>query len=403
MPMGIFARATFIFTLTAAFVTAQEPVTPAPPPTNPTPPTTGGGGGGGTTTPTVPSTQQTPQTTRPPQQPPQPVFISGNVALPDGTEPPERVLIERLCGTNSVRSEGYTDSKGRFSIQLGQSLQLVPDASEVMLLDGTQGFSSSSRNSVNGQPTDPYLGCELRARLAGYRSSSIILAGRKAMDNPAVGTLTIFPILKTDGQAISATSAAASKDARKAFEKGISEAKKQKWESAEKELRKAVELHPKYAEAWLALGKIYVDRKRLPEAREALSHAIAADPQYVYPYEQMYIVAFEESNWQELADTTERLLRLNPYEFPMAYYFGGVANYQLKNYDAAQKSLEQAISADRRNSNPKTHYVLGLVLVQKHDYQAAAESFVTFANLAPNDPQISKVQAILEQIEKAAR
>lgn len=402
--MGTFARLTFVFTLAAGLATAQEPA-PAPAPTNPTPPTTGGGGGGGTTTtPTVPSTtQQAPQTSRQPQQPQQPVFISGNVALPDGTEPPDRVLIERLCGTNSVRSEGYTDSKGRFSIQLGQSLQLVPDASEVMLLDGTQGFSSNSRSGANGQSSDPYMGCELRARLAGYRSSTIILAGRKAMDNPAVGTLTIFPILKTDGQAISATSAAASKDARKALEKGISEAKKQKWESAEKELRKAVELHPKYAEAWLALGKIYVDRKRLPEAREALSHAIAADPQYVYPYEQMYFVAFEESNWQELADTTERLLRLNPYEFPMAYYFSGVANYQLKNYDAAQKILEQAISADRRNLNPKAHYVLGLVLVQKHNYPAAAESLVTFANLAPNDPQIPKVQAILEQIEKAAR
>lgn len=398
--MGNFARA-LVLMLATGFAAAQT-TTPSPTPTVPTPPTTGGGGG--TTTPTAPSaTQQTPQTTRQPQQPPQPIFISGNVALPDGTEPPDRVLIERLCGTSSVRSEGYTDSKGRFSLQLGQSLQLVPDASEVMLLDGTQGFSSGSRNGANGQSADPYLSCELRARLAGYRSSTIILAGRRAMDNPAVGTLTIFPILKTEGQAISATSAAASKDARKAFEKGISEAKKQKWGSAEKELRKAVELHAKYAEAWFALGKIYVDRQRLPEAREALSHAIAADPQYVYPYEQLYIVAFQESSWQELADTTDRLLRLNPYEFPGAYYFSGVAHYQLKNYDAAQKSLEQAISADRRNQNPKTHYVLGLVLVQKHDYQAAAESLVTFANLAPNDPQIPKVQAILEQIEKAAR
>lgn len=400
--MGTFARASLIFAAVAGFAAAQQPTTTAPP-TAPPPPTTGGGGG--TTTPTAPATttQQTPQSTQPSRQPQQPIFISGNVALPDGTEPPDRVLIERLCGTNSVRSEGYTDSKGRFSIQLGQSLQFVPDASEIMLLDGTQGFSSGTRSGANGQTADPYMGCELRARLAGYRSSTILLAGRRAMDNPAVGTLTIFPILKTDGQAMSGTSAAASKDARKAFEKGIGEAKKQKWESAEKELRKAVELHPRYAEAWLALGKIYVDSKRLPEARETLGKAIAADPQYVYPYEQMYMVAFQESNWQELANTTDRLLRLNPYEFPMAYYFNGVAQLQLKNLDAAQKSLEQAISVDRRGQNPKAHYVMGLVLVQKHNYPSAAESFVTFANMAPNDPVIPKVQAILEEIGKLAR
>jgi tetratricopeptide (TPR) repeat protein len=117
----------------------------------------------------------------------------------------------------------------------------------------------------------------------------------------------------------------------------------------------------------------------------------------------MYAVAFEEQNWQELADTTERLLRLNPYEFPGAYYFNGVAHYQLKNYDTAQKSLEQALGSGRRDVNPKVHYVLGLVLIQKHDLQAAAESLVTFANLSPNDPQIPKVQSILEQIEKALR
>ena len=78
-----------------------------------------------------------------------------------------------------------------------------------------------------------------------------------------------------------------------------------------------------------------------------------------------------------------------------------MAHYELKNYDAAQKMLQQAIEADRRNRNPKTHYVLGLVMVQKHDYPAAAESFVTFATLAPNDPQIPKTKAMLEQIEKA--
>ena len=153
----------------------------------------------------------------------------------------------------------------------------------------------------------------------------------------------------------------------------------------------------------MELGKAYLARNRLPEAREALSKAIAADPQYVYPYEQMYAVAFAEANWQALADTTERLLRLNPYEFPGAYYFNGVAHYQLKNYEAAEKSLLQAIDNGRRDVNPKVHYVLGLVLIQKHNYQAAAESLVTFANLAPNDSQIPKVQALLEQIEKSLR
>jgi tetratricopeptide (TPR) repeat protein len=386
--------------LAATFAAAQTTTAPAPAPapTAPTAPTVNPS----PTTPTRPTTgSSTTQPNPQPQRPQQPIFISGNVTLPDGTEPPDPVVIERVCSTNKVRPEGYTDSKGRFSIQLGQSLQIVPDASESLFTDGTQGFPNNTNNSVNQNSSDLFSDCELRARLPGYRSSTLLLVGRRPMDNPAIGTLVIYPISKIDGQAISGTSANASKDARKAFDKGLNEVRKQKWDSAEKELRKAVELHPKYAEAWLELSKTYFNRKQLPEARDAVAKAIAADPQFVYPYEQLYKIAFEEAKWQELADTTDRLLRLNPYEFPGAYYFNGVAHYEMKNYDAAQKMLEQAIDADRRHSNPKAHYVLGLVMVQKHDYPAAAQSLITFANLAPNDSQIPKTKAILEQIEKA--
>ena len=395
--MATFARIGFAVIMTGACASAQTPTgTTTPAPVTPTT-------GGTTRTPAAVPQTVTPQTSTTPRQPPLPIFVTGNVTLPDGTEPSERVLIERVCSTNSVRSEGYTDSKGRFSLQLGLSLQLIPDASETTAFDGTQGFSgnTTSNTGSNESNSDPNFGCELRARLPGYRSSTLTLAGHKAMDTPSIGTLILYPMQKIDGLALSATSATASKDARKSYEKGLSEAKKQKLEQAEKEFRKAVELHPKYAEAWLGLGKTYADRNRLPEAREAFGRAIAADPQFVYPYEQMYQVSFQEANWQELADTTDRLLRLNPYEFPDAYYFNGVAHYQLKNYDAAQKSLQQAIGGDSRKVNPKAHYVLGLVLVQKHDYVSAAESLIAFAALAPNDSQIPKVQAILQQIEKA--
>lgn len=379
----------------AAVLAAQQPAgtsgnsapsTPAPAPT-PTPPK------GAPTIPTMPT-----QPAQPVKPPPTPIFISGAVILPDGTEPPERAVIERLCSNNNVRFEGYTDSKGHFGIQLGQNQQLIPDASSTMFVEPTQGFGQGTRAGASVSNADPYFDCELRARLAGYTSSTILLAGRRPMDNPDVGRIVLYPISQIEGKALSATSANAPKEARKAFDKGVSEAKKKKFEQAEKELRRAVELHPKYAEAWLELGKTYAARKQSAEARDAFSHAIAADPAYVYPYEQLYIIEFEQAQWQELADTTERLLRLNPYEFPGAYYFNGVAHYQLRNWDVAEKSLQQAIQVDFRNMNPKTHYVMGLVMVQKKNYEQATQSLTTFASIAPNDPQVPRARAIIEQI-----
>src|SRR5690349_11435324 len=98
----------------------------------------GGGGsttgpGGGRTTPTLPNptipnpnTQQRQNTPFPDMS--RPIFLSGKVQMDDGTPPPEPVVIERVC-QGYVRPEGHTDSKGRFSFQLGANNAMVADAS----------------------------------------------------------------------------------------------------------------------------------------------------------------------------------------------------------------------------------------------------------------------------------
>ena len=41
----------------------------------------------------------------------------------------EPATIERICGGGNARPEGYTDSKGRFSIELGRNMGVMQDAS----------------------------------------------------------------------------------------------------------------------------------------------------------------------------------------------------------------------------------------------------------------------------------
>src|SRR5215471_12133567 len=109
--------------------------------TGTTTPTTGGGTTGSPTTGSTPTTTtpgrtNIPTTTQPqPSQQPermqQPIFISGRVMLEDGS-PAANVVIERVC-SGSPHSEGYTDSRGYFSIQLGaKNNAVLHDASEDM-------------------------------------------------------------------------------------------------------------------------------------------------------------------------------------------------------------------------------------------------------------------------------
>jgi len=39
-----------------------------------------------------------------------------------------------------------------------------------------------------------------------------------------------------------------------------------------------------------------------------------------------------------VADATDRVIRMNPYDFPAAFYYNAVANLQLNKLDVAEKS-----------------------------------------------------------------
>jgi len=327
----------------------------------------------------------------------------------DGGAPPESVTIERLCSTNSVRAEGYTDSKGAFSFNLGQNNGVFADASTSSFgtagfgLDGNAGAMSSNggaNGGANNPTSDLFLNCELRARLPGYRSETISLAGRRMLDSPDVGVIMLYPIAGIQGLITSATSGQAPKDARKAYDKGLEAVKKKKPDQAEQQFRKAVEIYPKHAEAWLELGKILEQSERYPEAREAYASALAADSKFVYPYQQLYRMALREQNWKDLAEKTSQLLRLDPFEFPAAYYFNALAHLQLKEYAAAEKSAHQAVEADKKNSNPKARYLLGAIQIQTKDWSGAAESFRAYLKAAPDAPEKAQVEKTLGQLDQ---
>ncbi len=222
-------------------------------------------------------------------------FFYGKVVMPDGTAPSSQVVIERVCGT-SIRPQAYADSKGNFSFQVGQTQEMISDASVSRASTiGTPTNTSNQSNSFSSA------NCDLRASLVGYRSDVINLAGRRSMDDPNVGTIFLHPLANVEGLTTSATSSLAPKEAQKAYEKGMDALKKSKIEDAQIDFARAAELYPRYASAWFELGKIYEQREWISGAREAYTKAIAADPKFVNPYERIYRIALKKAsgaNWQ---------------------------------------------------------------------------------------------------------
>ena len=331
--------------------------------------------------------------------------------LEEGAPPPDTVAIERVC-SGSTRAEGYTDSKGYFAIEIGNETAVFQDASETggyrgsgplgsasgTGLSGSSGTSGGPKSgSMSGQR---YATCDLRARLPGYRSQSVSLADRRPMDDPNIGIILLHREGHDEGSTISAVSLAAPRDARRAFEKGLQDIKKNKTDEAEKEYRKAIELYPHYATAWNELGRIQLDRGQNDAARRSFDAAIKADPKYVNPYLQLSIIEMDTKSWRELADTTARALKLDPFDYPLAYLYNGAANWNLRDIDAAENSVRQAEKLDNQHKLPEVSYLMGLILMQRHDFSGAAEYLRRYLKLAPAAEDADKARAQLAQAEK---
>lgn len=339
-----------------------------------------------------------------------PIFLSGKVMLEDGTPPPEPVVIERVCNGNP-RPEGYTDSKGRFSFQLGQNQHMMADAS---VSNGPDGFDNGGFGGQQRGGSSPFggpgggrqiterdlMGCELRATLAGYRSEVVNLAGRRMMDNPDVGTIILRRLAGVEGFTTSMTTVSAPKDARKSYEKSRELLKKKKVAEAQKELEKAVGVYPKYAVAWFDLGRVHQESNRLAEAKDAYGKAIEADNKYVNPYLQLAVLAAGEQKWQEVSDHSGRVIKLNPVDFPQAFFYHSVANYNLQKYDEAEKSAQEAVKLDTRHRIPKAQHLLGMLLAMKDDYKGAAEHMRGYLQFAPQAQDADVVRKQLTDIEQ---
>jgi tetratricopeptide (TPR) repeat protein len=340
--------------------------------------------------------------------PDRPIFLSGRVMLDDGTPPPNRVAIQRLCGSNP-RTEGYTDSRGYFSIQIGSpSPEVFQDASNGGVFDRSSNFpgSNSGRGgmpSMGGGNERQLMNCELRAQLAGYESQTVNLSMRRQLDNPDVGTILLHRLGQSSETTISATTLAAPKDARKAYEKGLEAARKSKFDEAQANLEKAVSLYPRYAAAWADLGRVQASQGQMEGARTSFDKAVAADPKYVVPYIEIAKMGFRAQQWQEVADTTERATGLDPFHFPQAFFMNAVANYNLQRRDRAEESVRRALQLDTQHQIPQASHLLGVILAQKQDFSGAAAFMRDYLKFAPQASDVADVRSQLAHLEELAK
>jgi TolA-binding protein len=353
--------------------------------------------GRGTSTP--PTTTTTP--TRPTMNVPdmtmgQRAFISGKVVLDDGTQLTESATILTICRGHR-QAVTHTDSHGSFSFEFGDRTSAA--AAGVAAADADSSWSPAS-GGARGNQRD-WRDCELLANLPGFTSQTVDLSSRMStFETTDIGRLVLHRIGQVEGLTISATSAMAPKDARKAYEKGHDKAGKQKFDEAQPLFEKAVQIYPKYAVAWFELGNIQLRNNQPDLARHSFEQSIAADSKYVNPYRGLAELDTREKQWQPLVTVTDQLLALNPVNFPDAWLRNALGHYYLHDFAAAEKSARQGMKMDDSHQLPKLEYLLGVILMQKRQFPEAAEHIQNYLRVTTQPAEREEAQKQLAEITR---
>ncbi|HTB10204.1 MAG TPA: tetratricopeptide repeat protein [Bryobacteraceae bacterium] len=332
----------------------------------------------------------------------QAVFFSGEVTLQDGSKPPDPVRIQKVC-KGVAHDETWTDSKGRFSFKV------VAGGSDTTNADPAQGgrgpdLARPIGNSTyySNPLTTSLRDCEVQAVLAGFWSERVSIALKNTLDDTRIGRIILHPVSGGQALTVSATTLAAPPNASKAYEKGMAAMREQKWDAAQKELTKAVEAYPKFAVAWFELGVLRQSRNDLPGASAAWKEALKSDPKYVKPYEVLAGLAERQQNWLESEKYSHDWIQLDPEDFPAAYLYNAIANARLNKMEQAEASARKGLLLDKEKRIPRLSYVLGLILIEKHELAESAKYLRAYLELAPNAKDAPIVREQLTKIEAAA-
>jgi VWFA-related protein len=261
--------------------------------------------------------------------------MRGKVTMPDGSPPPQRVIIERACPGGTLIQDALTGKHGEYFWR-------VPSGS----LSGT---SHGSRLQVEVQ-------CVLRARLKDMESDGIDFQDPKVLRNLQLPTLVLHRVTAQSNSTKLPPKAA------KPWELAVKAFRAEKWAEAERRAGEVAQQAPTFAPAWDALGLVRQIQQKAG-AREAFLRAVAANP-------------------------TALLLRLHLAR----------AEITLQLWPEAAKSAEALIEADAGHRYPEAHLLQGIAKYMLHEMDKAQASFRTYLERVPNARNAAQIKAQIEEM-----
>jgi len=186
------------------------------------------------------------------------------------------------------------------------------------------------------------------------------------------------------------------------YQRACKELKDKRAAGAEDHARKAIQLYPDYAAAWVVLGQALDAQHKTEDARDACLQAEHVDSQYVAPYLCLAELAEREKNWPELTNISDRALGLDPVNNYYALYYSATAAFHANRLADAETKALDAVKLDTWNQLPQLHLLLARIYAAKGDAREEAAQLHRYLKIAPNAPESAEAKNLLAQVETPA-
>jgi tetratricopeptide (TPR) repeat protein len=318
-----------------------------------------------------------------------PTVLVGKVTAERASAAPEGVSVLLECN-GQVRTRSDADSKGQFGLTV-----IILDSMAAGAAPPVQPRSVVIENQE-------WSGCELYGELSGYQSERVRLLGVQTKGMVDVGTIILHPVAPAQDAFVSVNSLAAPESAKKAVEKGREQEKKGRWAAAVDYFRKAISVYPRYALAWMELGRAQIRQNDFHEAEQSLQQAVTDDSGMLAAYVELARVAAMQRQWKQLADVSDHLIEAAPDSSAEFWFLNSAANFNLGKVDRAQTSIERGLRLDPNHQVPQMEYLYGMILGSKHQYQSAADHLNTYLELQPSAPDAQTARQQLAKYQQMA-
>ena len=298
------------------------------------------------------------------------VIMQGNVVMVDGSPPPKTAGIERVCSDTQGSAPGpITDKKGHYLWRQ----DLDPMLTRVCYLQATLAGFSSTHIDISRMSLSTFSG--------GANEKTMPDLVLSPHDSGDADRVVLIAESNAPGKAQSIYKAAVKALDASNTDEGI------------KQLQLAVQAVPKFADAWNILGALYERQMMYMEARDALEHALEANPKLLSPYVRIARISNRLGDWDAATKAEDALLKVDKRFYPEIYLQQAITRAELKDYAGAEESAKTALSLDPKHLHvSRAEYVLGRIALQKGDLAAAKEHIVNYMSMDPTAPDLEKIR-----------